>query len=118
MKEGSQLSDKFGQLKLPADDGKLRLTDVADTKQIFRLIQSIPSPKAEPSSCGWHKWPPSAWTRWPIRSSPSTVNWTNTCGWATRRIGSTSAQGGTNRKEGGDGAERKEGADRWKVRQA
>jgi hypothetical protein len=48
VKEGSQLSDKIGQLKLPADDGKLRLTDVADTEQLFRLIQSIPSPKAEP----------------------------------------------------------------------
>lgn len=46
--EGSELSHKLGQLKLPADDGKLRLTDVADTEQLFRLIQSIPSPKAEP----------------------------------------------------------------------
>jgi uncharacterized protein (DUF1499 family) len=35
-------------LKLKADDGKMRMTDVADTKQLFRLIQSIPSPKAEP----------------------------------------------------------------------
>ena len=35
-------------LKLRAADGKLRLTDVADTEQLFRLIQSIPSPKAEP----------------------------------------------------------------------
>jgi prophage antirepressor-like protein len=47
-KEGSQLSDKIGQLKMRAEDGKLRLTDVADVEQIFRLIQSIPSPKAEP----------------------------------------------------------------------
>jgi hypothetical protein len=46
--EGSELSEKIGQLKLIADDGKLRLTDVADTEQLFRLIQSIPSPKAEP----------------------------------------------------------------------
>lgn len=46
--EGSELSHDLGQLKLPADDGKLRLTDVADTEQLFRLIQSIPSPKAEP----------------------------------------------------------------------
>ena len=36
------------QLKLQAEDGKMRKTDVADTKQLFRLIQSIPSPKAEP----------------------------------------------------------------------
>lgn len=48
LREGSELSDKIGQLKLPAEDGKLRLTDVADTEQLFRLIQSIPSPKAEP----------------------------------------------------------------------
>lgn len=47
-KEGSQLSDFIGQLKMHAEDGKLRLTDVADTEQLFRLIQSIPSPKAEP----------------------------------------------------------------------
>ncbi len=46
--EGSELSHKLGQLKMEAEDSKLRLTDVADTEQIFRLIQSIPSPKAEP----------------------------------------------------------------------
>jgi hypothetical protein len=48
IKEGSELSEKIGQLKMEAEDGKLRLTDVADTEQLFRLIQSIPSPKAEP----------------------------------------------------------------------
>ena len=47
-KEGSELSDKIGQLKLIAEDGKLRKTDVADTEQLFRLIQSIPSPSVEP----------------------------------------------------------------------
>ena len=47
-KEGSELSEKIGQLKIKAPDGKMRLTDVADTEQLFRLIQSIPSPKAEP----------------------------------------------------------------------
>lgn len=47
-KEGSELSEKIGQFKMAATDGKMRLTDVADTEQIFRLIQSIPSPKAEP----------------------------------------------------------------------
>ena len=46
--EGSELSEKIGQLKMQADDGKMRLTDVADAEQLFRLIQSIPSPKAEP----------------------------------------------------------------------
>ncbi|MFV0554792.1 MAG: Bro-N domain-containing protein [Mangrovibacterium sp.] len=47
-KEGSQLSDFIGQLKMQSLDGKMRLTDVADTEQLLRLIQSIPSPKAEP----------------------------------------------------------------------
>ena len=46
--EGSELSHKLGHLKMQAPDGKLRKTDVADTEQLFRLIQSIPSPKAEP----------------------------------------------------------------------
>ena len=47
-KEGSELSAKIGQLKLPSADGKNYLTDVADTEQLMRLIQSIPSKKAEP----------------------------------------------------------------------
>ena len=38
-KEGSELSEKIGQLKMLAPDGKMRLTDVTDTEQIFRLIQ-------------------------------------------------------------------------------
>ena len=46
--EGSELSDFFGQLKMTAEDGKNRETDVADTETVLRLIQSIPSPKAEP----------------------------------------------------------------------
>jgi len=46
--EGSELSQNMGQLKMPAADGKMRKTDVADTEQVLRLIQSIPSPKAEP----------------------------------------------------------------------
>lgn len=47
-KEGSELSEKIGQLKMLAADGKKYKTDVANTDQLFRLIQSIPSPKAEP----------------------------------------------------------------------
>lgn len=47
-KEGSELSEKIGQLKLKAQDGKYYNTDVLDTKGIFRLVESIPSPKAEP----------------------------------------------------------------------
>ena len=47
-KEGSELSENIGQLKMMSSDGKFYQTDVADTAQILRLIQSIPSPKAEP----------------------------------------------------------------------
>ena len=47
-KEGSQLSENIGRLKMPAKDGKMRMTDVATTKQLLRLIQSVPSPNAEP----------------------------------------------------------------------
>jgi hypothetical protein len=47
-KEGSELATKCSQLKMQSSDGKFYLTDVADTEQLFRLIQSIPSPKAEP----------------------------------------------------------------------
>ena len=46
--EGSQLATNCSQLKMQSSDGKLYKTDVADTEQLFRLIQSIPSPKAEP----------------------------------------------------------------------
>ncbi len=47
-KEGSQLVTDCNQLKMQSSDGKFYKTDVADTEQLFRLIQSIPSPKAEP----------------------------------------------------------------------
>ena len=46
--EGSQLATNCSQLKMKSSDGKLYLTDVTDTEQLFRLIQSIPSPNAEP----------------------------------------------------------------------
>ena len=46
--EGNETVTNCHQLKLRAADGKMRLTDVADTEQLFRIIQSIPSPKAEP----------------------------------------------------------------------
>ena len=46
--EGNETVTNCNQLKLRAEDGKMRLTDVADTEQLFRIIQSIPSPKAEP----------------------------------------------------------------------
>ena len=47
-KEGNETVTNCNRLKLLAADGKMRFTDVADTEQLFRLIQSIPSPKAEP----------------------------------------------------------------------
>jgi DNA-damage-inducible protein D len=47
-KEGSQSVTNCNRLKLVAEDGKLRLTDVADVETLLRLIQSVPSPKAEP----------------------------------------------------------------------
>jgi len=47
-KEGNETATNCSQLKIPSLDGKMRLTDVATTEQLFRLIQSIPSPKAEP----------------------------------------------------------------------
>ena len=46
--EGNQTVTNCHQLKMKAADGKMRLTDVADQEQLFRIIQSIPSPKAEP----------------------------------------------------------------------
>ena len=46
--EGNETVTNCNALKLPAADGKMRLTDVADTEQLLRLIQSIPSKKAEP----------------------------------------------------------------------
>ena len=46
--EGSQMTTNCSQLKMQSSDGKFYKTDVADTEQLFRLIQSIPSPKAEP----------------------------------------------------------------------
>jgi hypothetical protein len=47
-KEGSQAYDKIVHLKMIAEDGKNRVTDTADTETMLRLIQSVPSPKAEP----------------------------------------------------------------------
>lgn len=46
--EGNELYEKIVQLKMTATDGKKRLTDVVNTEELLRIIQSIPSPKAEP----------------------------------------------------------------------
>jgi len=50
--EGSELVSNTNQLKMPAPDGKMRLTDVADTEQVLRLVQSIPSKKNGSNSGG------------------------------------------------------------------
>jgi DNA-damage-inducible protein D len=47
-KEGSETVTKCNRLKMVAEDGKMRLTDAADAQTLLRLIQSVPSPKAEP----------------------------------------------------------------------
>lgn len=47
-KEGNELATICSQLKMKASDGKMRKTDVADMQGVFRIIQSVPSPKAEP----------------------------------------------------------------------
>src|SRR5450759_1869619 len=47
-KEGSQTVTNCNQLKMQAEDGKMRITDVADPETLLRLLQSVPSPKAEP----------------------------------------------------------------------
>jgi len=47
-KEGSELVTKYNQLKMQASDGKFYLTDTAGTETMFRIIQSIPSPKVKP----------------------------------------------------------------------
>ena len=47
-KEGSEVTTNCSQLKMMAPDGKIRMRDVLDTEGIFRLIESVPSPKAEP----------------------------------------------------------------------
>jgi hypothetical protein len=48
LKEGNETVTNCNQLKMEAEDRKMRIADVGNVEQIFRLIQSIPSPKAEP----------------------------------------------------------------------
>ena len=51
--EGSELVTNCHQLKMKATDGKRRLTDVANTEQLLRIIQSVPSKRRNRSRCGW-----------------------------------------------------------------
>jgi len=53
--EGNETVTNCNALKLEAPDGKMRMTDVADTEQLFRLIQSIPSPRQNLLNSGWHR---------------------------------------------------------------
>ena len=70
--EGNETVTNCHQLKLQAADGKMRKTDVADTEQLFRLIQSIPSPKAEPFKRPVNPHQPSAnASSVPVTSRPS-----------------------------------------------
>ena len=70
--EGNETVTSCHGLKMPAADGKMRMTDVADTEQLFRLIQSIPSPKAEPFKLRLACWGASGWKSWttPTRYRP------------------------------------------------
>ena len=63
IKEGNESVTNCNQLKMQSTDGKYYKTDVADVEQLFRLIQSIPSPKAEPLSCGWQKLHVNGWKK-------------------------------------------------------
>ena len=73
-KEGSELVTHCNQLKMPSPkDGKNYKTDVADTEQLLRIIQSIPSKKPSLSSCGSPASAGSGSTRSPTRSCPSTA---------------------------------------------
>ena len=71
--EGNQTVTNCHQLKLIAADGKMRLSDVADTEQVLRLIQSIPSKKVEPLNYGLQKLVVSVLTRPLIRNCRSTA---------------------------------------------
>lgn len=69
--EGNETVTNCHQLKLRAADGKMRMTDVADTEQLFRLIQSIPSPKLPKKAVVWQRLPATSWrVNWGALSSP------------------------------------------------
>ena len=91
-KEGNETVTNCHGLKLTAADGKMRITDVADQEQLFRLIQSIPSPKAEPfklnhSSNGWPRSHPIVLTRFRIQNCLLNRLLPITDGWVMARNG-------------------------------
>jgi hypothetical protein len=81
--EGSQLATNCSQLKMKSSDGKNYLTDVADTEQLFRLIQSIPSPKAEP----FKLWLLSVLMKCRILNLVLIEHLNNICNWDIQKIG-------------------------------
>ena len=62
-KEGNETVTNCNQLKLKSEDGKMRLTDVADTEQLFRIIHPSLRPRPSLSSNGWHWWQVNALTK-------------------------------------------------------
>lgn len=73
--EGNETVTKCHGLKMTASDGKKRLTDVADTEQLLRIIQSVPSKKLSRSSCGWLRSAENASRKLSIRNRPSIGLW-------------------------------------------
>jgi prophage antirepressor-like protein len=67
-KEGNETLTEFKRLKLIATDGKLRLTDVVNTEQALRIVQSIPSPKAEPMKLWLAQVGANAWKKLKIQN--------------------------------------------------
>ena len=87
--EGNETVTSCNQLKMTAADGKRRLTDVADTEQLLRIIQSIP--RLSRSSSGWRKLAGIGSRRPSTRNGPSSVRWRPTSRRAIRVSGSISA---------------------------
>ena len=85
--EGNETVTNCHGLKMLAADGKMRLTDVADTTQLFRLIQSIPRRRPNLSNNGWRRSPATVWTRCRTPKCPSSRQWPITNGWDIPRIG-------------------------------
>ena len=85
--EGNELTTNCSQLKLKATDGKRRLTDVANTEQLLRIIQSIPSKKAEPFKLWLARVGRGSWRQSLISSTTNTIRGRNrghTAGWRRR----------------------------------
>lgn len=89
--EGNETVTNCNAFKMQAPDGKMRLTDVADTEQMFRLIQSSRLPKPNHLNCGSHRLAESAWTNLKIRNWASIVQCRATCARVIPKNGLTNA---------------------------